>query len=223
MCGRFVQYSDPEVYALAFGLDSAAPGPPRYNLAPAQTLFAIRPGPAGREGFTPRWGLVPSWSRGPDPRFRMFNARAETVHTRPAYRSLLRTRRCLVPGEGFYEWQARGRVRQPYFFSLQDGAPFAMAGLWDVWRGPDGTLLQSCVILVTEANPLVARVHGRMPVILSPGAQARWLDPREQDPARLLPLLRPYPERAMRLWPVSRRVNDARQDRPDLIGAVADA
>jgi putative SOS response-associated peptidase YedK len=222
MCGRFVQYSDPEVYALAFGLDSLAPRSPRFNLAPGQPLFAIRSGPAGREGFTPTWGLVPSWSQGPDSRFSMINARSETVHLRPAYRALFRTRRCLVPSEGFYEWQVQGQQRQPYLIGLQDGAPFAMAGLWDAWQDPAGGILLSCSIVVTEANPLVARIHDRMPLILPPETHAQWLDPQERSQARLRSLLRPYPEAAMSLRPVSRRVNDARLDQPDLIEALVE-
>ena len=140
MCGRFVQYSDPEVYASHFQADLACEGPgPRYNLAPTQPVLAVRQTQDGRRELVPlRWGLVPAWSKGPDSRFQMINARAETVDTKPAYRTAFKHRRCLIPTEGFYEWKAEEHGKTPYLIRRSDGAPFGMAGLWETWRDPDG-------------------------------------------------------------------------------------
>jgi putative SOS response-associated peptidase YedK len=233
MCGRFIQHSDPEIYAERFELEpdpAMAPGAPgrprpRWNLAPTQTALAIRQGADGRRRLAPlRWGLVPFWSKGPDPKLSMFNARCETVAEKPAYRAAFRERRCLIPAEGFYEWRAEGRHKQPYLIRRRDGAPFAMAGLWEHWRaeeepgqGQGPREIESCTILIVESNAAIRPLHERMPVVLAPEAWAAWLDPQNRDTRSLLPLLVPTPDAEWQLVPVSRRVNDARSDDADLI------
>ena len=205
MCGRFIQYSDPEIYAERFELELEpevlGDVHPSNNLAPTELALVIRQDGKGRRTLAPlRWGLVPYWSKGPSHKYTMINARAETVAERPAYRAALRERRCLIPAEGFYEWRTRGKVKQPYLIRRADRAPFAMAGLWERWRDPDGAAvggetayLESCTIIVTDANSVIRPLHDRMPVILSPEDYADWLDPKCQDRARHLAMLRPAP------------------------------
>jgi putative SOS response-associated peptidase YedK len=223
MCGRFIQYSAPEVYAERFDLE-LGPEPvdqtrPRYNIAPSQPVLVVRVAEDGKRhlGFL-RWGLVPSWSKGPDNRYSMINARAETVAERPAYRTALRTRRCLIPAEGFYEWQAQPGGKQPYLIRRADRQPFAMAGLWEHWAGDAQTApITSCTIIVTAANAPIEAFHDRMPVVLSPDHYADWLAPANRDGAAALSLLRPAPPADWVLEPVSRRVNNAREDDPGLM------
>ncbi len=224
MCGRFIQHSDPEVYAERFDLElepglTASQTRPRYNLAPTQPVLAIRAGADGRRSLTQlRWGLIPFWSKGPDNRYSMINARAETVDSRPAYRAAFRERRCLIPTEGFYEWKTLAGGKQPYMIRRYDRMPFAMAGLWETWKEPEtGAVIASFTILVTDANSVLAPIHDRMPVVPDPQSFNQWLDPANRDTAALLPLLRPAPPDAWILEPVSRRVNDSRQDDPGLI------
>ncbi len=223
MCGRFIQYSDPQVYADQFGLEpdtwSAVGVVPRYNLAPGQPVLAVRIGTDGRRRLDPlRWGLIPAWSLGPDNRFSMINARAETVAGKPAYRAAFRARRCLIPTEGFYEWQALPGGKHPYLIHRTDRRPFAMAGLWEHWPGrADRPAIASCAIIVTAANAAIGAIHDRMPVILSAADWARWLDPGNRDGSTLRDLLRSAPPEDWTLTPVSRRVNSARIDDPDLI------
>jgi putative SOS response-associated peptidase YedK len=222
MCGRFVQYSHPEVYASQFDLNSLCEAKPRYNLAPTQPVLVIRRSEGGKRELVPlRWGLVPAWSKGPDHRYSMINARAESVSEKPAYRSAFKHRRCLIPAEGFYEWRADAGGKVPYLIRRQDGAPFAMAGLWERWRGDDGAALESCTIIVTEANALVRGIHDRMPVILGPAYYEAWLDPGNPDLDGLRGLLRPADPDPWTLHPVSRRVNSPRNDTPDLVESVA--
>lgn len=217
MCGRFTLRAPTSVVAQQFALFEISPLVPRFNIAPAQMVAVVRQAGAaasGRELVWMRWGLVPAWAKNPSIGNRMINARAETVAEKPAYRGPLRQRRCLVPADGFYEWQREGRAKQPYFFRLPGDALFALAGLWEVWLGPQEQHLESCVILTTEANDLVWPIHDRMPVILPPESYALWLDPNLTQPAPLFPLLRPYPAQAMEAHPVSSRVNTPTNDDP---------
>ncbi len=219
MCGRFVQFSPSRVYADLFGILEPPPAvPPRYNLAPTQAVLAARAGVGGRNELVPlRWGLVPGWSKGPDSRFSMINARAETVHQKPAYRGPFKYRRCLIPAEGFYEWKNEGGRKQPWFIQRADGLPFAMAGLWEHWQDPAGDELESCSIIVTQANAAIAPLHERMPVILDSEHWPAWLDPVNQRPGELLPLLQPYAGAPMNRYPVSTRVNRPGNEGAELI------
>jgi len=146
----------------------------------------------------------------------LINARSETAAAKPAFRAALRRRRCLVPADGFYEWQRREGRKQPYHMRRRDGAPFALAGLWERWEGPDGAI-DSCALLTTAANELMRPIHDRMPVILDPQTFDLWLDPSMQDVERVQSLLRPYPAEAMIAYPVSPMVNNARNDNPQCV------
>ncbi|CAG1023373.1 SOS response-associated protein YedK [Methylococcales bacterium] len=217
MCGRFVLDSPPELIAESFGLDDVPALTPRYNIAPSQDIPVIR-APAGvRECVLTRWGLVPAWSKEPRTEYSTINARAETVSTKPAFRDAFRRRRCLVVADGFFEWaRAEGKAKTPYFIRLKAPGPFAFAGLWERWE-KDGQTLETSSILVTEANDLMRPLHDRMPVILARDDYGLWLDPGICDPARLQPLLKPYPTEQMQAYPVSTAVNSVRNDGESLI------
>ena len=217
MCGRFILTASGEVLAARFDLPAALDLPPRYNVAPGQPIGAVRiAGAGGREWVLLRWGLVPAWAPEPKTSYSTINARAETAAEKPAFRQAFRRRRCLIPADGFYEWQAVGKGKQPYCIAPADGQPLAFAGLWERWER-DGQVLESATILVTQANALLAPIHDRMPAILDPAAEARWLDPHVTDPAALRPLLVPCPPARLRLWPVGTAVNDPRHEGPDLM------
>jgi putative SOS response-associated peptidase YedK len=164
-------------------------------------------------------GLVPAWAPEPKTSYRTINARAETAADKPAYRQAFRRRRCLIPADGFYEWPAVGKGKQPYCIAPADGQPVAFAGLWERWER-DGEVLESGTILVTQANALIAPIHDRMPVILDPAAEARWLDPHVTDPAALRPLLVPCPPARLRVWPVSPAVNRPGAAGPELLAPI---
>lgn len=217
MCGRFTLRAPPSVVAAQFGLLDTPEWAPRFNIAPTQPVAAIRALPsdaARRQLVWLRWGLVPHWAEDPTIGNRLINARSEGVASKPAFRIPLRRRRCLVLADGFYEWKSEGRVRQPYFIRFRDDRVFAFAGLWDAWEGPDHTAIESCTLLTTQPNALVGRIHDRMPVILAPEHYAAWLDPSIEDPARLLPMLGPYPPDEMEAYAVTRRVNSPSFDDP---------
>jgi putative SOS response-associated peptidase YedK len=225
MCGRFVQHADPEIYASRYAVDDIAdPGDarPRCNVAPTQPILAIRAGRDGGRQLLPlRWGLVPHWSKGPDNRYSMINARAESVHQKPAYRSAFRQRRCLIPAEGFYEWRALAGGKQPYLIRRDDGAPFTMAGLWETWQDKDsGEEIRSCTIIVTDANDLIRPLHDRMPVILAEESHAEWLDPDHADAEALRALLVPADSGGWTRYPVSKSVNSPRNDGAELLEPV---
>jgi len=224
MCGRFTQYSGPKDYARYFGTDWLCEAKPRYNLSPTQPVLAVRTGANGARELAPlRWGLVPSWSKGPDSRYSMINARAETVDSKPAYRNAFKHRRCLIPTEGFYEWKTEASGKTPFLIRRTDGEPFGMAGLWEDWRDAAGEHLESCTIIVTDANALVRELHDRMPVILAREDYEAWLDPDNNDTAGLLKMLRPADPAPWALRQVSRKVNSPKNDSPDLLEPVAAA
>ncbi len=219
MCGRFIQCTVGEPLAERF---QAAPAPglaatPRYNVAPTQPVWAVRPTATGgdRELVQLHWGLIPAWAREPRLTYSTINARAETVAEKPAFRHAFRHRRCLIPADGFYEWRRNAARKQPYCIAPADGRPLAFAGLWERWER-DGHIIESCTILITQANELIAPIHDRMPVILDPADQDRWLDPAMIDPAALRPLLVPCPATWLRVWPVGSGVNNPRHEGPAL-------
>jgi putative SOS response-associated peptidase YedK len=223
MCGRFVQYADPDLYAEQFDLGRVCATAPHYNVAPTQDLLVVRQcGDGIRELIQLRWGLVPAWSNGPDPRYSMINARAETVSSKPAYPSAFRHRRCLIPSEGFYEWSTNPTGKQPYLVRRGDSPlppTYAMAGLWETWQGPTGPL-HTCAIIVVDANPEIAAVHDRMPAIIEPTDYVNWLDSRATDLGTLTKLLRPAAG-PWTLRQVSCRVNSTRNDNAELNTAGA--
>ena len=215
MCGRFLLYSPVDLLQRAFGFSELPNLQPRYNVAPTQAVPIIRRKEGGgRELTMVRWGLVPFWAKDLKIGSQLINARAETVTSKPAFRAAFAKRRCLVPADGFYEWQKRegSKLKQPMLIRRRDGAPFAFAGLWESWRGPDGEV-QTCTIVTTEANAVLSPIHNRMPVVLEPGAYDRWLDP-EQPSAELL---LPCPDEWLEAFPVSTQVNNVRNDAAELI------
>lgn len=220
MCGRFAFFSSHEAMVRLFALppDTAAVEP-RWNIAPTQYVPTVRVDHDGvRRLAMLYWGLIPSWAKERALGARMINARAETVAEKPSFRSALRRRRCLVLASGYYEWQATPAGKQPYFIRRGDGDPIAMAGLWESWiETPGEPPLESCTIITTEATAPLDRIHHRVPVILTSPAQASWLQPREPDVATLLSLLVPPTSEPLVAEPVSRRVNNARNEGPDLI------
>ena len=219
MCTRLTLTADATALQAAFPqFELPAAWQPRYNIAPGQPLLVV-PNTPQRQGTFFVWGLIPAWAK-PDARgrYRSFvNARAETAAHKPAFRGPMRYRRCLVLADGFYEWHGPKGRRQPWRFTLRDGRPFALAGLWDRHLTPDGSELLTCAVLTTAANEVVRPIHDRMPVILPPEAYDLWLQPEPVDPATLTPWLRPYPAEEMRGYPVHPRVNNPRYDRPDAI------
>lgn len=243
MCGRFTIRTPLAALAARFLVDDLGVGlgpgddagpeaagaglRPRWNVAPTQPVPVLRSGPApGADGPARRrldllrWGLVPSWARDPGDRAvgaRLINARGETAHARPAFRDAFARRRCAVLADGFYEWRRDGRRREPFHFRRPDGAPVAFAGLWARWRPPgaDGPPLETCAVVTTHANAVVADVHDRMPVLLDDDGLARWLDPAlGEDPAPLRALLVPCPSIDLVAVPVSGWVNDVHHDDP---------
>jgi putative SOS response-associated peptidase YedK len=220
MCGRYaIATSRLPRIENALGI-TLPPLAPRYNVAPTQIVPIVRAaGQGGYELVEARWGLIPAWSKEPRTAYATFNARAETVATKPAFRAAYRGRRCLVPASGFYEWREEGGRRQPWYFSAADGQELAFAGLWEEWHGPDAPPLLSCTIIVGTANDFVAPIHDRMAVILGAQDYARWLDPA-QPPGFIDTLLRPCPSRELRGWRVSRAVSNAQAEGTDLIAPV---
>ncbi len=222
MCGRFTLTKPTDVIAEYFALQALPSWTPRYNIAPTQAAPTIRYDQRSRRRiFEGRyWGLIPAWSRDNTFAARMINARAETAHEKPAFREAMKHQRCLVMADGFYEWQApsvKGQRKQPYYIHMQDGAPFAFAGLWAQWQRADGEVIQSCTVLTTSPNELMKHLHHRMPVILSSGDCDRWLDPTVTDPQALTTLLGPYPADVMRVVAVDTKVNSPTYDAPDCI------
>src|SRR5580700_2897205 len=187
---------------------------PRYNIAATQPVPVIRQNPKEprRELSLVRWGLIPSWGKDMSGAAMMINARSETAAAKPAFRDPLTNRRCLIPADGFYEWQRRGKAKQPYCFEVNDGELFAFAGLWDRWKDPNGQWLKSCSILTTTPNAVTSSVHDRMPVILDPEDYDLWLDPQMFSVDVACDLLKPYDARLMRSYPVSTRVNHVAND-----------
>jgi putative SOS response-associated peptidase YedK len=225
MCGRFTLHTEKEALAERFHFDPAALAalPPRYNIAPTDKVLALRAAGEGCEPKLMRWGLVPPFAREIGEQNLMINARVETLATKPPFRDSLRAQRCLVPADGFYEWQSGGSKnrRIPHLIARADDAPFAMAGLFAEWRRKDdlfGETLLSCTIVTAAANAAVASLHDRMPVILPRETEARWLDPSlDGDFSALLALLVPVAAEELRVQPVSRRVNSVKNDDASLI------
>lgn len=225
MCGRFTLRTNPHQLALIFGCEIPSDLPASYNVAPTQSVAALRSREDGQREFTLlRWGLIPHWAKEISIGNRMINARAETIAEKPAYRSAFRQRRCLVLADGYFEWQKVGKSKQPFLIQMRDEAPFAMAGLWESWLDPQqGGAVESCTIVTTEANELTRPIHDRMPVILSAESYGLWLDRRQREQNVLLPLLRPFEPNSMLVNPVSTRVNNPRNNDPGCVEVAAHA
>jgi putative SOS response-associated peptidase YedK len=222
MCGRYsLTPAALELLPLLFEMDPKrmADLAGRYNVAPTQRIPTVRQGEDGRELAIMRWGLIPVWTKDPKKSPLLINARSESVAEKPAFRASFKARRCLVPADGFFEWEKLEKAKQPIYFQLRDKQPFAFAGLWDRWQGPEGPV-DSCTLITTQANELVSGYHDRMPVILPREAFDAWLDLEQHDPAALQPMLAPYPAREMIATRVNPRVNSATHDDPACIEPI---
>jgi len=215
MCGRYRLSRRKQLVEEYFDTASGEEDwSPRYNVAPTQPVPAIRQNPKEptRELSLMRWGLIPSWAQDPSGAARMINARSETASTKPAFCDALKSRRCLIPADGFYEWMRMEKTKQPYCFEVGEGEMFAFAGLWERWKDPSGNWIKTCSILTTTPNAVTAPVHDRMPVILDPDNYELWLDPGMTNVAAASDLLQPYDARLMRCFPVSTRINHVAND-----------
>jgi putative SOS response-associated peptidase YedK len=223
MCGRYVATTPAAVLAAYFEVDELAEEPegPSFNVAPTDPVPAVAVGRDGRRRLgCLRWGLVPSWSSHARGGARHINARSETVLERPAFRTAFARRRCILPADGFYEWErsSDGR-RQAWFIHHRDRSPLALAGLWDVWRAPTGELVRTCAVLTTAANRMMAPVHDRMPVLIDAAGWGDWLDRDNQDVAVLAGLLLPADDGVLVRYPVGPLVNNVRHNGPELLEA----
>ncbi|MEM7131967.1 MAG: SOS response-associated peptidase [Chloroflexota bacterium] len=233
MCGRFTLRAPSDAIAALFDLPEEPMIADRYNIAPTQPVAVVRmnPGTGKREWTHALWGLIPSWSKDPKMGARLINARSETVREKPSFRAAFKRRRCLVPMDGFYEWKKVGKIKQPYHITLQPPEQsgeslFAIAGLWERWSSPDGSQLESCTLLTTEANEAMSSLHHRMPVIVEPEDYAMWLgsgaddDPYYLD--QLQHLMRPYGRETLSIRPVSTYVNNARNEGAECLAEVSE-
>lgn len=224
VCGRFTLASQNALIAEIFAGIAIPPDlTARYNIAPSQDV-AVIPNDGGAKMTFFQWGLIPSWAKDPKIGNRMINARGETVAEKPSFRTPLRRRRCLVPADGFYEWQkdAGKKTKTPIYIQLKSGRPFAFAGLWDQWKTPEEEWLRTFTIITTDANTALEKIHDRMPVILPPASYEQWLDPSEQSAETLTPLLKPFPSDEMITHPVSKLVNSPANDVPECVQPTGD-
>jgi putative SOS response-associated peptidase YedK len=214
MCGRYTLKTPVERISEKFQFPQVIPLKPRYNIAPSQPVAVVRllPDDTDRKLAMLRWGLLPAWVKEPTKVQQPINAKAQTAAEKPMFRDAFKRRRCLVPADRFYEWKQDGGRKQPVYIHLKDGEPFAIAGLWEHWEGQDGEVIESCTLLTTEPNDMLAPIHNRMPVILDPKDYARWLDPGLQEADGVKPLLRPYPSDLMTAYSISLRVNNPKND-----------
>jgi putative SOS response-associated peptidase YedK len=217
MCGRYRLTRAQKYVEERFDAYGEVELSPRYNIAPSQPVVTIRQDAREpiRKLSTMRWGLIPSWANDTSMGFKTINARAETVAATASFREPFKSQRCLIPADGFYEWQKNGKTKQPYCFEVNDGELFAFAGLWDRWMSPQGGVIESCTILTTTPNSLLADIHDRMPVILRTDDYDLWLDPAFRDTASVTEMLKPFDAGLMRRYPVSTRVNYVVNDDAD--------
>ncbi|MCX7717347.1 MAG: SOS response-associated peptidase [Candidatus Sumerlaeaceae bacterium] len=217
MCGRFALTTTAADLKEFLDTEEIPDLAPRYNIAPTQPVLIIRlrESAPSREAAHVVWGLIPPWAPDPSIGNRLINARADSAAAKPAFRHAMKRRRCLIPADGFYEWAARpGRTKQPYLIRRRDGAPFAFAGLWETWHGPNGEEIESCTILTTEPNDLLKPIHSRMPVILPREAHGQWLDTAGHSPERIQSLLQPCPAEGWEAVAISTRINSPANDDP---------
>jgi putative SOS response-associated peptidase YedK len=217
MCGRYAITSAPEAIRRLFGYVEQPNFPPRYNVAPTQPIPIVRLVDGKRRFALVRWGLIPSWVKDPKAFALLINARGESVNDKPAFRNAMKYRRCLIPADGFYDWQRQGNGRRPFYVSRKGGGPFAFAGLWETWRGPNGEEMETAAIVTTTASRSVAHIHERMPVMLEPEAFDLWLDCAKVDAQTASTLIAPVPDERLQLHEVSAAVNAVANDDASLI------
>ncbi|MGB8327255.1 MAG: SOS response-associated peptidase [Steroidobacteraceae bacterium] len=222
MCGRYAFFSAHEAVARLFGIQDPAPIEPRWNIAPTQFVPVVRTGSDGaRRVALLYWGLIPSWAREKSIGARLINARSETARDKPAFRAAYRKRRCLLLASGYYEWQKTGGAKQPYFIRRVGGDPFGMAGLWESWiERPGEPPLESCTILTGAAQPALAVIHDRSPVIIPPESYARWLDPQLVDADAVDALVGERHADPLQAVAVGRAVNNAKNEGRGLIAPI---
>lgn len=219
MCGRFVRFISLDQFIKHFGFKPLDELPERYNIAPSERVPAIRKAPDGsRQLSLLRWGLVPSWAK--EFTGGLINARGETINEKPSFRHAFRKQRCIIPASGFFEWRKIGSRKAPYFIHLANDDPMAFAGIWESWRSPEGTWIETCAIVTTEANALLATLHDRMPVILAKETFDTWLDLDEHEPEVLQRLLVPCPPETLTMHPISTMVNKVGNDTPECLKPI---
>jgi putative SOS response-associated peptidase YedK len=207
MCGRYVITSPPAAIRALFGYPEQPNFPPRYNVAPTQPIPIVRLNESRRQFALVRWGLIPAWVKDPKGFSLLINARAESALDKPAFRNAMRRRRCLIPADGFYEWRESGGGKQAYFVRRRDRAPYAFAGLYETWTGPNGEELDTAAIVTTNANRALSVIHDRMPVILPEQAFDLWLDCAKVDAETATALLVPARNDLLEAYQVSPAVN----------------
>jgi putative SOS response-associated peptidase YedK len=219
MCGRFT-LTDEIIYLQEFfQFEYSGETTPRYNISPGQNILTVVSDGNNRMGKDMKWGLVPNWAKDMKIGYKMINARAETIDTKPSFRNAFRKRRCLILADGYYEWQKSEQGKKPFRFVMKNATPFAFAGLWETWTKKEQQLI-SCTIITTDSNEVAKDVHDRMPVILPPNSYDQWLDPAFENTEQLKMLLKPYPSDEMEKYAVSTLVNTARNEGPELIAPL---
>ena len=220
MCGRLEIHSALEIIAKVFGI---GPGTfeysPSYNIAPSQEILLIV-NDGKRRLVRSRWGFVPSWSKELSAGYKMINARAESVADKPSFRSAFQNQRCLVVADGFYEWKKEGTKKRPFYIRLKSGKPFGLAGLYNIWKSPEGEQICTSTIITTDANEIIQPLHDRMPVITSPDAYDLWLDPKIRDKALLQNILKSYPAEELEVYEVTPKVNSPKNNAPENIQKI---
>jgi putative SOS response-associated peptidase YedK len=221
MCGRYTLHHFPQQIIIKFGITAAFATPTaRYNIAPTQSVPVVIGGDGARFLVSMQWGLIPSWAKEPAIGNKMINARAETLQENVSFDVALFRRRCLIPADGFYAWRTGAASRQPLHIRRKDGELFGFAGLWEEWTQPDGTPLRSCTIITTTPNVVMLPIHNRMPAILLPGDEAKWMDVRAYKPGDVMGLLRPYPADLMEAYLLDRHVNNPIREDPVLLNSL---
>jgi putative SOS response-associated peptidase YedK len=221
MCGRYAITTAPEAIRSLFRYQDQPNFPPRYNIAPTQPIPIVRVEEGQRRFALVRWGLIPSWVKDPRTFSLLINARGESLLNKPAFRSAMRYRRCLIPADGFYEWRQEGPRKQPYYVHLRAGGLMAFAGLWENWTGPNGEEMETAAVVTTLANRTLQSIHERMPVIISPEAFHIWLDCRSVDAETAAALIAPAPDDLLQVYEVSTAVNRTANDSSALIEPLA--
>lgn len=219
MCGRFALWTPPGTITRFFNITVLPEFAPEYNIAPGRGIIAIRqPEKNRRESALLRWGLIPRWAKEEKIGYKMINARAETLFEKASFKGAARSRRCLIPVSGFFEWKKEASGKQPYFIRLKTSDLFAVAGIWESWQNPGtGETINTCAIITTAANDAVSALHDRMPVIVSPERFDLWLDAGINDSGLLQPVMKPYDGNDMVCYPVGKAVNSTQHNDPSLI------
>ncbi len=220
MCGRYTVTSAPEALRALFRYEEQPNFPPRYNVAPTQPIAIVRLVEGKRHFALVRWGLLPSWVKDPKTFTLLINARGESAAEKPAFRAAMKRRRCLIPADGFYEWQAAGDRKRPFYVRAKSGVPLAFAGLWETWTGPNGEELETETIVTTRANRMLSPIHDRMPVIVPPEAFDLWLDTTNLDATIAAALIAPAPEGLLEAYEISAAVNRTANDNSKLLEPV---